>query len=91
MPGAVQISAPVSKETKALLEAYAKATGIKKGYLIEAALRYHLRALEELPSDVLVPPRLTVSPRSFEEVVARLERPGEPSPRLRRVMHAGGD
>jgi len=91
MPGAVQISAPVSKETKALLEAYSKATGIKKGYLVESALRYHLRALAELPSDVLVPPRITLSPRSFEEVVERLESPGEPSPRLRRLMHADGD
>ena len=86
----MQISAPVSKETKDLLEAYSRATGIKKGYLVESALRYHLRALAELPADALVPPRLTLSPRSFEEVVERLESPGEPSRRLRRMMQADG-
>ncbi|MHB1193085.1 MAG: GNAT family N-acetyltransferase [Longimicrobiales bacterium] len=59
----MQISAPVSQETKELLEAYSRATGIKKGYLVESALRYHLRALTELPADALVPPRLTLSPR----------------------------
>ena len=89
MASPAQISAPVSEETKALLEAYSKATGIKKGYLVESALRYHLRALAELPADALVPPHLTLSPRSFEEVAARLQSPGEPSARLRRVMRGG--
>jgi len=35
-----------------LLEQHVKATGVKKGHLIESALRYHLRALHELPADV---------------------------------------
>lgn len=86
MPGTAHISTKVSKETKERLEAYSRATGINKGYLVESALRYHLRALAELPDDVLVPPHLTLSARSFEEVAARLRSPGEPSSRLRRVM-----
>jgi len=83
MAGVTQISAQVSRETKELLEAYSKATGIKKGYLVESALRYHLRALQELPADALVPPRLILSPRSFQAVVRRLRRPGEPTQALK--------
>jgi len=59
-----QISAPISQETKDLLEKHVKATGIKKGHLIESALRYHLRALQELPADVLIPARLVLIGRS---------------------------
>ena len=61
MARATQISAPISKETKDLLERQAKATGVKKGHLIESALRYHLRALQELPADVLVPARIVLT------------------------------
>lgn len=86
MARAVQISAPISKETKDLLEKQAKATGVKKGHLIETALRYHLRALQELPADVLVPARIVLSPRSFDEVVERLDAPGEPTQALRDLM-----
>src|SRR5438309_1679986 len=43
MSKAIQISAPISKETKDLLEQQVKATGIKKGHLIESALRYRHR------------------------------------------------
>lgn len=81
-----QISTPISKETKDLLEQHVKATGVKKGHLIESALRYHLRALHELPADVLVPPRLVLTKRSFEEVVRRLRSPGKPTKALRDLM-----
>jgi uncharacterized protein (DUF1778 family) len=86
MPRATQISAPVSKETKDLLEQHARATGVKKGYLIESALRYHLRALHELPADVLLPPRLVLTRASFEEIVERLRSPGKPTKALRDLM-----
>ena len=61
MTRSTQISAPISQETKDLLEKHVKATGIKKGHLIESALRYHLRALHELPADALVPARLVLT------------------------------
>ena len=54
----LELITPISQETKDLLEKHVKATGIKKGHLIESALRYHLRARHELPADVLVPARL---------------------------------
>lgn len=91
MSKATQISAPVSKETKALLERYVKATGVKKGHLIESALRYHLRALDELPTDVLVPPRLVLTRKSFEALVKLVESPGQPTEALRELMRGDGD
>ncbi len=91
MARATQISAPISNETKELLEQHVKATGVKKGHLIESALRYHLRALHELPADVLVPPRLVLTHRSFKQVVERLRSPGKPAKALRDLMSGDGD
>lgn len=91
MARATQISAPISNETKELLEQHVKATGVKKGRLIESALRYHLRALHDLPADVLVPPRLVLTRRSFEQVVERLRSPGQPTRELRDLMTGDGD
>ena len=88
MARSIQISTPISRETKDLLEEHVKATGVKKGHLIEAALRYHLRALHELPADVLVPPRLVLTRRAFEQVLDRLQSPGRPTKDLRELMSA---
>ena len=91
MPRAAQISAPISKETKDLLERQAKATGVKKGHLIESALRYHLRALQELPADALVPARIVLTRSSFDKVVERLRSPGEPTKELRNLIRGDRD
>ncbi len=39
-----QISAMISSETKDRLERYARAHGLKKGFLIESALLHHISA-----------------------------------------------
>ncbi len=91
MTRATQISAPISQETKDLLEKHVKATGIKKGHLIESALRYHLRALHELPADVLVPARLVLTRQSFQDVADRMRSPGLPTEDLRDLMSDDGD
>jgi len=91
MTRSTQISAPISQETKDLLEKHVKATGIKKGHLIESALRYHLRALHELPADVLVPARLVLTRRSFKDVADRISSPGPPTDELRDLMSVDGD
>jgi uncharacterized protein (DUF1778 family) len=91
MSRATQISAPISKETKELLERHVKATGVKKGHLVESALRYHLRALQELPADVMIPPRIVLTRRSFEQLVERLRAPGQPTRALRDLMRGDGD
>jgi hypothetical protein len=80
-----QISALVSRTTKELLERHVRATGLKKGRLIEQALRNHLRALQELPSDVIVPARLVVTRRSGAALLRRVKR-GKPTKALRELM-----
>jgi len=85
-----QISALLSKTTKDLLEQHVKATGLKKGYVVEAALRHHLQALQELPSDVIVRPKIVVSRRSAEEILARMAAP-RPTPELRALLADDGD
>ncbi len=84
--GEIQISAVVSKSTKAMLEAMVKARGFKKGFLVEEALRHHLQALQELPDDIIIPSTLVLTKESFEEVVKEIESPSEPPPALRKLM-----
>jgi carbamoylphosphate synthase small subunit len=85
-----QISAVVSVETRDLLERYVRATGTKKGRLIESALRHHLQALEALPLDAVVQPRLVVTRRSGEEILSRIRSP-RPTKALKKLMASGGD
>jgi hypothetical protein len=84
----IQISALVSPTTKELLEHYVRATGVKKGHLVEQALRHHLRALEELPADVIVHPKLVVTRKSGEVILKEIEK-GKPTEALRELMRDG--
>lgn len=81
-----QISAFVSDSTKDLLEKYADAHGLKKAYLIEEALLHHLQALQELPLDVIIPARLTISSESGQMVLARVEKPRRPTKAMRELF-----
>jgi hypothetical protein len=85
MKNATQISAVVSRTTKDEMERYVRATGVKKGHLIEQALRHHLQALRELPADVIVHPRLVVTRQSGEVILRQIEE-GEPTEALRDLM-----
>ena len=80
-----QISAVVSRTTSNLLERHVRATGVKKGHLVEQALRHHLRALQELPADVVVHPTLVVTIRSGQAIVKAL-RKAKPTPALRDLL-----
>jgi hypothetical protein len=84
----IQISAIVSQETKDLLERHVRATGVKKGYLVEQALRHHLQALQELPADVIVHPKLVVTRRSGEAILKQIKF-GKPTKALRDLMGDG--
>jgi uncharacterized protein (DUF1778 family) len=81
-----QISAYISESTKQQIERYAEAHGIKKGYLVEEAILHHLQALQELPADIVIPPRLTVTKESFEKVVGLIKKPRKPTKALRDLM-----
>ena len=65
---------------------YVDAHGLKKGYVIEQALRHHLRALKELPADVIVPPQLVVSSATAEHLATRMEKPRRPTPAMRKLF-----
>jgi len=77
-----QISAHIAETTSSELDQYVEARGLKKGYVIEQAIRHHLRALRELPSDVIVPPRLVVSAATAEHLADRMESPRKPTPAM---------
>ncbi|MGQ0721818.1 MAG: hypothetical protein ACT4PE_09630 [Candidatus Eiseniibacteriota bacterium] len=83
-----QISALVSRATKELLERYARATGVKKGYLVEQALLHHLQALQELPADVIVHSKLTVTRKSGQVILEQVDK-GTPTDALRTLMRDG--
>ena len=83
-----QISAPISPDTRALLDRHVRATGIKKGRLIEDALKHHLTALASLPADVIVHPTLVVS-RESGDAVAKQIRSGKANAALRKLMRDG--
>jgi uncharacterized protein (DUF1778 family) len=81
-----QLSTLISEATKERVERYADAHGVKKAHLIEEALLHHLKALQELPSDIIIPPRIELSAESFERVTALVTRPRKPSKALRDLM-----
>jgi len=83
-----QISALVSAATRELLERHVRASGVKKGHLVEQALQHYLVALEQLPADVVVHPRLVVTRRSGEALLKQL-RTGKPTRALRDLMRNG--
>ena len=83
-----QISALVSRTTKELLERHVRATGVKKGRLVEQALRHHLQALQELPADLVVHPKLVVTRKSGEAILKQIEK-GKPPRALHGLMRDG--
>ena len=78
-----QISAFISEATKERVERYVEAHGVKKGHLIEEALLHHLQALRELPADIVIPPRLVLTKRSFETVSRLTKKPRKPTKAMR--------
>jgi hypothetical protein len=83
-----QISAQISETTRELLEKHVRQTGVKKGYLVEQALLHHLQALDDVPMEYIVHPRIVVSRRTAEEMLRQVESI-EPTPALRKLMRDG--
>ena len=81
-----QISAYISRTTKMEFERYAEAHGVKKSHLVEEALLHHLQALRELPADLVIPPRLTLTPRSYATVSSLVKKPRKPSKALKALL-----
>ena len=81
-----QISAHISDTTSSELDRYVDSRGLKKGHVIEQALRHHLRALRDLPGDVIVPPQLVVSVATAEHLARRSKKPRKPTPAMRAIF-----
>jgi len=54
--------------------------------LLEQALLYRFRDLEELPEEAFLPPRMVVSEESFEKVVEWVENPPSPTIAMQELM-----
>ncbi len=80
-----QISALISEATRDLLERHVRQTGVKKGHLVEQALLHHLQALDELPAEVVVHPRMVVSRSTGKEMLRQTKTAG-PTRALRKLM-----
>lgn len=80
-----QISAQISKTTRELMEKHVRRTGVKKGHLIEQALLHHLQALDEIPAEYIIHPRIVVSRETGEQMLRDAES-AEPTPALRELM-----
>ena len=52
---------------------------------------HHLQALRELPADLIIPPRLELSEKSFAEVASLSTNPRRPSKALRTLMRGKPD
>ena len=83
-----QISAQISETTRVLMEKHVRQTGVKKGHLVEQALLHHLQALDELPAEFIVHPRIVVSRKTGEEML-RQANSAAPKPALRKLMRDG--
>lgn len=81
-----QISAYISDSTSSELDKYVEARGMKKAFVIEQALKFHLRALKELPADVIIPPQLVVSAETAEQLAERMKKPRKPTPAMRTLF-----
>ena len=83
-----QISAQISETTRELMEKHVRQTGVKKGRLVEQALLHHLQALETLPADYIIHPRIVVSRKTGERMLRQAES-GKPTPALRKLLRDG--
>lgn len=81
-----QISAFISAATRERVERYVEAHGVKKGHLIEEALLHHLQALRELPANLVIPPRLVLTAKSFERVARLVKKPRKPNKAMRALL-----
>ncbi len=83
----VQISAFISQATKDILERHTRATGVKKAYLIEMALLHYMKALDEIPADFIVPPRIVVDQETGANLLKRIKKPRKPTRAMRDLMN----
>ncbi|MBA4370845.1 MAG: hypothetical protein C0418_04625 [Coriobacteriaceae bacterium] len=82
----VQISAYVSKTTKARLDEFARESGLKKGYIIEQAIGEFLSTAEVVPPEMQIPTRIVLTNESFDQVLDMINNPPEPTEALKALL-----
>lgn len=82
----VQISGFIPEDLRDDFERLVRARGLKKGFVLEQALRHHLRALRETPEEFIIPPTIVLSRKSFDALLQKLKRRTQPTARLRSLM-----
>lgn len=82
----VQISAYIHDDIKQKLENYSTAHGMKKGFLIENAIEYYLQAMQDLPSNIIVPSSLSISAKSYEKIEELSKK--EPNEKLKELLNS---
>jgi len=82
----VQISGFVPQDVRDDFERLVKARGLKKGHVLEQALRHHLRALREIPEEFIIPATVVLTKASFEGLLKQLKSRSKPTEKLRRLM-----
>ena len=86
MATTTQVSAHISEETRAEIEAYVKRRGVKKAYLIEEALQHHLQALREIPDDLIIPARLVLTSAAMTQIAERIAGDNQPTLALKALF-----
>lgn len=86
MSTTTQVSAYISEETKAEIEAHVKHHGVKKAYLIEEALQHHLQALREIPEDLIIPSRVVLTGEAVAEIAERITQEDQPTESLKALF-----
>jgi len=82
MSTSIQVSAYISEETKAQVDAYVRSHGVKKACLIEEALQHHLQALREIPEDLVIPSRLVLTSEAASQVAESIAQEDQPTKAL---------
>ena len=77
-----RILALISRTTRELFERRVRATGVKKGRLVEQALRHPLQGLPDLPADFIVHRKPVVTRKSGTAMLKPMET-GKPTDALR--------
>jgi hypothetical protein len=82
----VSITALISQTTKELLDQHTRMTGVKKAHVVEIALLNYLRALQEIPAEFIIPPRIVVSQREGNALLKKIKNPPKPTKAMKEVM-----
>ena len=91
MSQGTQISAAISTSTKAKLDRFTEASGLKKNYVVEQALLFFMESRAELPDEAFVPTRVVASEDPFARIAARLSTKPRPTPELKELARGTND